>query len=209
MAAAMAETGTKTKSETKKKNAERGRRQSYLLQGAVMALEDYRARVEALACARNGDPVFNGSLDHAEVIVEKMFSHARKDVSILTGKLNARVYGTNEVLEQARLFLADSDHRVCVLMEDNAPANLKDHPFIEEFRDYENVEFKYVPESVRGLYDFHFLVMDSDSYRFEEDKTKPAAIAAFGDVDGAKNIEHIFAQLWDLGEPLELPELES
>ena len=167
-----------------------------------MALEDYRERVESLARERDGRPVFNGSLDHAEIIVETMFSHARNHVSILTGKLNARVYGTDEVREQARLFLADADHSVHVLMEDSDPADIKDHPFIEEFSKYTNVTFKVVPKDVQDIYDFHFLVMDDDSYRFESDKKSPTAIAAFGEKEGATNICNIFNQLWETGEPL-------
>ena len=171
-----------------------------------MALESYRNRVETLASDRSGDPVFNGSMDHAEIIVENMFAHAEKHVNILTGKLNARVYGTEEVKEEARLFLADAENKVQILMEEVDMADLKDHPFFDEFHNYDNVVVREVPKELSSLYDFHFLVMDGDSYRFEEDKTKTAAVAAFGEPTGAANMERTFKRIWAAGKPVSLPQ---
>ena len=165
-----------------------------------MSLDSYRARVELLARNRAGDPIYNGSTEHAVIVVEAMFAHARKRMRILSGKLNARVYSPDEVIGQARLFLADPSHQVQILLEDDSA--LKDNPFYEEFSDQENVKFKKVPEDFQVLYDFHVLVMDDDSYRFESDKTEHAAIAAFGDKDGAMNLGGMYDYLWNNSEEL-------
>ena len=61
-----------------------------------------------------------------------------------------------------------------------------------------------IPEAIHDDFDFHFLVMDDDSYRFESDKTKHAAIAAFGDTEGADNLKDIYQYLWKKSEPLTL-----
>src|SRR3546814_602454 len=127
-----------------------------------MSLEAYRKRVEKLARERDGEPIFNGSLDHAAIIVETMFAHARDSISILSGKMNARVYGREEVLEQARLFLVDPTHKARILLDDSDPSSLKEHPFFKEFGDNENLEVKFVREDFRAEYDFHFLVMDGE-----------------------------------------------
>ncbi len=167
-----------------------------------MSLEGYRERVRRLARARDGEPIYNGSLDHAAIIVEEMFSHATRDVSILTGELNARVYGPDEVVEAARLFLADSETRVRVMLEEKNNEAAGRHPFRHAFADHPHVEFRYVPPQIQETYKFHFMVMDDDSYRFEQDKNQPAAIAAFGDPDGAGSMRHVFGMIWDKSEKL-------
>lgn len=161
-----------------------------------MSLDNYREQVARLARRRDGEPIFNGSIDHAAVIVENMFKAADSHVEILSGELNPRVYGLPEVIREASLFLVDADHKLRILVEEDQEADRIDHPFFEAFKDRDNVEFKRVLPESQEIYDFHFLVMDGDSYRFEEDKTKPAAIAAFGDVEGAENLGKIFEDIW-------------
>ena len=170
-----------------------------------MSLEEYRKRVARLARLRDGKPIFNGTLEHAAVVIENIFAHATDRVFILSGKMNPRAYGQDEVLTETKLFLADGSHRVKILLESADERDLKEHPFFEQFGDYENVEVRTVPQDMQEHYDFHFIVMDGDSYRFEEDKTKHAAIAAFGDEEGAQNLEKIFTILWERGQPTALP----
>lgn len=174
-----------------------------------MSLDGYRERVQKLARQRIGEPIFNGSLEHAAIIVENMFAHASSQICILSGKMNARVYGPDEVLEQARLFLAEASHSVRILLEDANPDDAKDHPFLEEFADYKNVEVRSVPDEFQELYECHLLVMDEDCYRFEKDKHKHSAIAAFGDTKGSKNLQKVFNSLWGLSEPAQLRQLAN
>ncbi|MER9216018.1 hypothetical protein NKI54_28905 [Mesorhizobium sp. M0663] len=162
----------------------------------------YRARLRLAAALRDGKPIYNGSQDHASAIVEAMFEHANESVSILSGKLNPRVYGQSEVIEQASLFLAEPDHKLRVLVEDGSESSIQDHPFFEKFIAYKNVEVREVPAAYQDLYKFHFLVMDSDSYRFEADKSECVAVAVFGDKAGAKNIANIFESLWAPSTPI-------
>jgi hypothetical protein len=173
-----------------------------------MSLKEYKAEVKKAAVERIGKPVYNASLEHASVIVENMFEYANSNVCILSGELNARVYGREEVVEQAKLFLAHPAHSARILLEDGTVANRNGHPFFEELEDAENIEIRALPKEMQNSYNFHFLVMDDDSYRFESDRSKCAAVAAFGDSDGAKNMRRIFDILWESGEALE-PRLED
>jgi hypothetical protein len=161
-------------------------------------LVEYKKRVEQLARLRNGEPISNGSHDHAAIIIEQMFKSAEKQVSILSGNLNARVYGRTDVVEQAKLFLTESERRVRILLESHDPLILKDHPLFERLRNNENLSVKVVPEELREKYEYHFLVMDDDSYRFEPTKDAPTAVAAFGDKKTAENILNIFNMLWEV-----------
>jgi hypothetical protein len=168
-----------------------------------MSISDFKKKVQAAAKARNGEPLYNSSLEHAAILTEAMFQYANDEVCILSGELNARVYGRGEVVEQAKLFLADPDHSLRVLVESSSEADREDHPFYEEFLDHDNAKFRQVPPKLREKYIFHLMVMDGDSYRFEEDKGLPSAVAAFGDTSGGENLGRIFETLWDNSENLD------
>ncbi len=96
-----------------------------------------------------------------------------------------------------------------ILLEDANPDEAKDHRFLEEFADHQNVEIRSVPDELQELYECHILVMDEDSYRFEQDRHKHSAIAAFGDMEGSKNLRKVFNSLWEFSEPVQLPQLEN
>lgn len=57
-------------------------------------LTEYRRRVERLAIERTGEPIANGSVDHASIIIENMFKNAKKQVSILSGHLGEQLHPT-------------------------------------------------------------------------------------------------------------------
>lgn len=171
--------------------------------GKEMSLEDYKRVVRSAAKRRDGTLVYNGSVDHASILAEAIFENANKYVWILSEKLNARVYGREEVIEQAELFLADPDHEVRVIVEDGSEANRRDHPFFEKFASQDNVKFRAVDERVAGLYKFNAIVMDGDCYRFESDKAECTAVAAFGDPDKAEVVQSLFETIWQLATPLD------
>lgn len=171
------------------------------LPGAAM-IEKYREQVKIAAEARNGEPVYNGSLEHAAVLAEAMFAHAQKEVCILSGELNARVYGREKVVEQANLFLADPEHKARILVEDQTSLDWINHPLLKALEDNDNVEVREVPHFLKDRYKFHLIVMDGDSYRYEPDKNEPMAIAAFGDAKGGENMQNIFSILWNESKPV-------
>lgn len=166
--------------------------------GISQDMDRYRKHVRDLAKKREGTPVFNGSTDHAAVIAENMFARANNEVCIFSGKVNARVYATNEVREQIGLFLADDTHKLRVIVEDYTESNLTDHPFFDNFLNNENVTVRGLPLDISDTINYHFLVMDTDCYRFEGDKTKHEAVAAFGEPKGAINLKSVFENLWVL-----------
>lgn len=163
-----------------------------------MQMTDYRKKVRQAALRRDGAPLYNGSLDHAAVLTEAMFEHGKKSVDIFTGRLNANAFATPDVLEKVSLFLSDSTHKVRVLIEEPEFVDTNDHPFVKKYAKHDDVTFKKLSADVAKHIDYHFTVMDGDSYRFEEDKNIPSAIAAFGDKQGGKHLSNIFKQLWDI-----------
>jgi hypothetical protein len=162
-----------------------------------MAMEKYRKQVKDAALRRDGEPIYNSSLDHAAVLTEALFEHANSEVCILSGRMNALVYGSAGVIEKAKLFLSDTEHKIRVLVEDPEAIDRQDHPFFKEFFGHHDVSFRALDRSLGELMPYHFLAMDGDSYRFERDKSLPNAIAAFGDSKGGENLTAIFNELWE------------
>ena len=70
---------------------------------ANMNLTGYRQRIRTLARRRDGQAIYNATVEHATIIVEHLFSNAGESVDILTGSLNPRVYGRDRVIEEAQL----------------------------------------------------------------------------------------------------------
>lgn len=165
---------------------------------------DYIEKVRRAAILRNGEPLYNGSVDHAAVLAEAMFTYAQKSVDILTGELNARVYGSTIVLDRVKEFLSTSSCQVRVLLERPDLVDHQDHPFFVAFSGRQDVKFRSLPETLPELIPYHFIVMDRDCYRYEADKTKQQAVAAFGDPVGGKKLAGIFEKLWEVSNPTDL-----
>lgn len=163
-------------------------------------MKDYRAKVKEAARVRDGSPLYNGSLDHAAVLAEAIFANAESEVNILSGSLNARVYGTTAIVEKARQFLSDTTHKVRILIEEPEAVDPVDHIFVTEFAENDDVQFREMTSEMKLKIGYHFIVMDGDSYRFEEDKKEAAAIAAFGDQAGGKRLTEVFDVLWNASE---------
>ena len=170
-----------------------------------MKLIEYQEHVRSLARIRDGEPVFNASVEHAAIAIESLFSSATAHVDILSGACNARVFGRSAVVEEARLFLASSaENRLRIILENDAPRDRAVHPFFQMCSEFPNVALRVATQDVKGQYGFHLIVTDNDNYRFEIDKTKTAAVAAFGDDAGAGNLADIYEYLWNQCAPVEI-----
>ena len=165
---------------------------------------DYREKVKEAIAARDGRPVYNRSLEHAAIIVEEMFALARNEIKLFTGRLNADVYGIPSVIIRAEKFLADADHKVRILIEEQIEeGELRKHPFISSMSRFDNLEVRRLKD---GVYDpdFHMMLVDDHSYRFEPDKRQFEAVATFGDEETTGHLNGLFEQLWKVGDVVQL-----
>ena len=173
--------------------------------GMDRVMNEYSQLVRTLALKRDGQPLYNASIDHASVVVENLFKSARRKIDILSGDLNPRVYGRNEVTQEAMLFLiSNPEHRIRILLEKDLAEARKLHPFFKMFSGFTNVELRIAPSALQKMYTFHFVVVDEDCYRFESNKELPAATAAFGDLEGAGNLSGIYDRLWNASAPADM-----
>lgn len=167
-----------------------------------MELETYTETILRMMRERKGTPVLNGSPDHAAVIIENLFHVAHHDICLLSGDLNSRVYGTAGVVQRAREFLGHSDHRLRVLLEKDTFSNT--HPLVEEMIDAENAELRLLQKTVSDKLKFHFMAADQDCFRFEPEKDKHVAVAAFGDVETTSHLRDVFETMWEEANPIQL-----
>lgn len=170
----------------------------------IQELQEYREKVFSAAEQRDGsEPIFNGTLEHASVVMEAMFKHANERISILTGWLNPDVYAQLHVLVAARDFVLYHERaKVEILIEEYDEWMINVHPLILVLNRVagertDAIQVKGVPRSVVDSYNYHFMVMDDDCFRYEDDRNKPAAIALFGNRDSAMHLRGIFDVIWD------------
>jgi hypothetical protein len=168
-----------------------------------MEVSIYRDRIKLLAQSRGGTPIYSGSQEHAAIILEHLFFVAQADVRILSGDLNARVYGAPGVVQRAREFLSHSKRRLRILLEHQT--FIPTHPLICGLAGDRNVRVALMPESVSSDVPYHFATADNDCFRFEPQKDIGKAVAIFGDATGATNLNHIFDDIWMVSEEQELP----
>jgi hypothetical protein len=166
--------------------------------GGTMELDAYREKIKQLARERNGDPIYNGSPDHAAIIVEYLFLSAESEVRILSGDLNARVYGAPGVVQRAREFLSHSNRRLRILLERETYSPT--HPLIGELTPERNVQIAVIPDSIQTALEYHLATADNDCFRFEPEKENHVAVAAFGNVKSTENLNAIFDSIWDRSE---------
>jgi len=170
-------------------------------------MDKYRKHVKKLADAGSSELIANGGTEHAEVLIENIFAHANNKVRVFTGKLNARVYGSSNIVENAREFLqSDSGHKLQILVQDEEVlSTLKTHELIKMcFKlNADMCEIRSVGIEDRDV-DHHFVVMDEIGYRFEPDRSKPTAVACFHDAEHAELLVKSFDEMFGRGADVDI-----
>lgn len=186
-------------------------------------LENYQEVVRSAILNRTGSPLLNGSVDHAAMITQEAFNNAKTSVRILSHKLHPDCYGKAGVLNAVKYFLADESHKVDILVESSLwdPANTfpwESHPLLGEIaasnRDMSGqVRVSRVPLKWAERYSFNFLIMDDYGFRFEEDRERPTAVAAFSPPNvkspQVANLSGIFDRLWSDSEAIDYAKKQS
>ncbi|WP_157081241.1 DUF7931 domain-containing protein [Novosphingobium naphthalenivorans] len=161
-----------------------------------MEIKDYREHIKRIARERKGETVYNGSADHAAIIMENLFASAQQCVRIFTGDLNAKVYGAAPVVQRARQFLGHSDHVLQVIVEDLTVSS--SHPLIEELAEEDGFEMYQLDQDLSKHIPYHFSTADADCFRFEREKNSHSAIAAFGDSETTEHLNDVFSEMLKL-----------
>jgi len=155
------------------------------------SLKEYAKKIDRLIFEMEGETVGNSSIDHAIILLDRMFKNATDHVRIFSGELNALAYGCPQVLASAQRFLWDANHKLEIITEKDIP---EENPFYVNFSK-DNVDLYRLDAAASEHVKFHFALMDGCGYRFEGDKTKPGAIAAFGVTEMATDLLGMFDSL--------------
>lgn len=162
--------------------------------------DEYRASVARALTGADEALVFNGTLDHARIVVEEAFRAAKGHVRILSNQLASECYGAREVIDAARDFLRRPGTRLDILIEDDS-APVTSQPFLMSASEAggSRVRVNVVPAIYVGDYQFNFLTVDDVAYRFESDRTKPIAVVAGGAAarPTVERLTSIFDRLFD------------
>ncbi len=161
-------------------------------------IEKYRELVKSHADGMDGIAFYNGTTEHAAVILENIFRTAELEVCILTKQLDPSVYGRAEVVSELTKFLSRNGSRVRILHEEDAELCLDaGNPFVAKLCEHKSqYTARRIDRELGNVIDYRFVAADRKSYRYQPDKTKRwQAIAAFNDVRNAAKLTSNFDQL--------------
>jgi hypothetical protein len=79
------------------------------------SLTAFRNQVRSESIERRGRAIPSGTAEQASIIIEIFFAIAQSDVRVLTGDLDARVYGKDGVIVEAKKFLANRERSLSII----------------------------------------------------------------------------------------------
>lgn len=155
-------------------------------------VENYREMVRLALSGDDESVVLNGSLKHAQIVIEEAFKTATSTVRILSSELDSTCYDAPEVIIAAKNFLKQEGARLFILVEKPLERVLR-NPFLNNLDDeIDNgqVEVRYVPADISSGYPFNFMTVDDTACRFEGNKAVPEAIV-LGGKQGGHTTRHL------------------
>ena len=164
----------------------------------TLTLNEYRVRVQNAARQPDAEPIFNGTPDHAEIILTNLWASAENKVQLISRCFEESVYNSDELIDAAQSFLSRPNTEAEILYEVEPELSNR---FFAAISKFDKVKFIPVSEQDRARYDFSFMVADDKNYRYAEDKLEMSAIAAFGDAPNAKHLSNIFDEIVDIVTP--------
>lgn len=178
--------------------------------------EDERKYFEIIdqACLSKKDALLsNGRPEHAVYIIHKFLENAQQKVRLFSGQLlctleDVSVYGNPYIIEAAKAFLREPRTTLSVILEkeiDVAPEKSpQDHPLIQAVvaaKEEEAIQgslkvYRVLEEFSKILkesnFAYHWMVMDEQAYRLENDTEKATAFVNFGDTVKATRLGNLF-----------------
>jgi len=162
-------------------------------------MEKYRQMVKRSADLKSKDLLPNGGVEHAEVLIENIFSHASSTIRVFSGHLNNRVYGSDSVVTEATAFLENPNNRLMILLQDIEEWSALNDNRLVGLCDSEAPDRCIIKKASSEDKDIesHFVVMDDSGYRIEPDKSKPTGIGCFNDTELAAKLNQHFDEMFE------------
>jgi hypothetical protein len=157
-------------------------------------LQEYRKIVASVAGAADGRVIVNRSGSHASVVIEHIIRAATSSLDMLTGHLHEPIYGAAEIMIAMREFLDRPAARLRVLSEQRIADSHPIRALIACAR--AEVDLRVMPDPLAAITDFHFILADGRSFRFEGDKHTFEAHAQFGEQKLGERLKAVFERLF-------------
>ena len=141
------------------------------------SLETYTNELENALERKKPFRTYNRDVIHAAETVTAVFRFAKKEVNILSNRLDIALYGEYILYKEIIGFLKQDGTKLNVLIETNI-AN--DHPMMQirnEFPD--KVTIKIVPERLQSNYGFNCMIVDDFGYRYGHNRDNFSAVTSF------------------------------
>ena len=122
---------------------------------------------------------FNKDIQHASIVVCTAFRHAKAKIRLLSHELDPVLYASPWFETEVKAFL-DRGGKLEILLE--SKVSEQDHPLMKmAAHEPDKIDVRQVSDEFqrRTQYPFNFMVVDDIGYRFEHDRTEPAAVFAF------------------------------
>lgn len=151
----------------------------------------YRDAVISLIEMDSDKVILNGKPEHAAVLYECFFKHAKDEILIFCETLSNEVFGRNEVVQEARAALERNVSISIISKKDPEPGDF--NKFILESTGNTFLQYKTRTELCAIKSDF--AVVDKKRYRFEEDSSQTRAIACMNSPAFANKLADVFHSL--------------
>jgi hypothetical protein len=159
-------------------------------------LDRFQAVLRRESRLKTGEPIPSSTPAQASLVLETFFASANSAIRVVTGRLNARVYGRDHVIIEAKKFLADRSRSLeIIFLSEMRPRIVDVHPLLSSLKHNDNIHLFQAPPGSENNLSFHFAIMDDDSYRFKKDAGSHGSITAFGDPEFAAKLLRVFAFL--------------
>jgi hypothetical protein len=167
------------------------------------SLTAFRNQVRSESIERRGRAIPSGTAEQASIIIEIFFAIAQSDVRVLTGDLDARVYGKDGVIVEAKKFLANRERSLSIIfLKAQEPTIVEQHPLLASLRSYKNVHLFNAPPNISETAEFHCSVVDDHSYRLKTDIGSHVSVTTFGDPRLAARLISVFTRLQYVSKPV-------
>ncbi|MBI5921928.1 MAG: hypothetical protein HY847_09760 [Betaproteobacteria bacterium] len=159
---------------------------------------EYDRFVERLAKAEDPRTISNSSTRHALSILRAIFRHAKRSVSIFSGKLDPNVFNDDELLRTAENFQKGGGSLRVLLQDQALSKNDASKLLLQLAAQSSDVnDASCMVKQVTSEHPFadakcHFVVADGKAYRIETDIVKHIAVGSFMDEKSATALTEIF-----------------
>jgi len=160
-------------------------------------LFNYEDLISELAIIRSDELISNSDVGHAKILIRHLFKFAKQKIYIFSSKLNENIYDDSSVLSEIENFVSKRNGNIEILLQE--PTKFESTRNIANLLDKysNNIHVKSVSNNKDKAITQHFVVNDTNGFRFCNDKQKPSAIASFNQKNTATNLSEQFDILFN------------